>query len=138
MDQHLATWWSVTSAYLAAPAAALNTPFQPLALVPVVGILCLVVGLALALRWRQRQALWMIAPGIIALLTPITITLAFDILGWVGLGFMVIAIGLGMLIWIGVIASDADRRRSIWLLGFFELSYVVYTGAVAIAFIWGL
>ena len=138
MEQHFATWWSMTSAYLNAPASLLDTPFQPLALVPTLGLLCLLVGVALALKWRQRQALWLLAPGLIALLTPISITIAFDILGWVGLGFIVIASIFGMLIWIGIIANDVQKRRSIWLLGLFELSYLLYCGAIAIAFIWGL
>lgn len=138
MEQHFATWWSMTSAYLHAPATLLDTPFQPLALIPTVGLVCLLAGLALALKWRQRQALWLAAPGLIALLTPITITVGFDILGWVGLGFIVAISILGLLIWVGVIAADVKKRRSIWLLGLFELSYLLYCGSVAIAFIWGL
>src|SRR5690606_34118927 len=138
MEQHFAAWWSLTTAYLRAPATLLDTPFQPLALVPTLGLICLLVGVALALKWRQKQAWYLIAPGIIALLTPITITVGFDILGWVGLGFIVIVSIIGLLLWVGIIANDTQKRRSIWLLGLFELSYLLYVGAVAIAFIWGL
>ncbi len=138
MEQHFATWWSMTSAYLDAPTTLFDTPFQPLALLPTVGLVCLLVGVVLALKWRQRQALWLVAPGIIAALTPISMTIGFDILGWVGLGFIIVISIFGLLIWVGVIANDVQKRRSIWLIGLFELSYLLYVGAVAIAFIWGL
>ena len=138
MEQHFATWWSMTSTYLQAPATLFDTPFQPLALIPNLGLICLLVGVALALKWRQRQAWYLVAPGIIALLTPITITVGFDILGWVGLGFIVIVSVIGLLLWVGIIANDVEKRRSIWLLGLAELSYLLYVGTVAIAFIWGL
>lgn len=138
MEQHLATWWSITSAYLNAPATLFDTPFQPMALLPTFGLVCLLVGLVLALKWRQRQALGLLAPGVIAAVTPITMLVGFDILGWVGLGFIVIISIIGLLLWVGIIANDTQKRRSIWLLGLFELSYLLYVGGVAIAFIWGL
>jgi len=138
MDQHLATWWSITSAYLYAPATLLDQPFQPLALLPTLGLLCLLAGLVLALKWRQRKALWLLAPGLIAAMTPVTMLVGFDILGWVGLGFIVIISIVGLLLWVGIIANDVQKRSSIWLLGLFELSYLLYVGSVAIAMIWGV
>lgn len=137
MEQQLATWWSITSAYVNAPTTLLDTPFQPMALLPTFGLICLLVGVALALKWRQRKALWLLAPGLIAAMTPITMLVGFDILGWVGLGFIVIISIIGLLLWVGIIANDVQKRSSIWLLGLFEVSYLLYVGGVAIAMIWG-
>lgn len=138
MEQHLATWWSMTTEFFQAPTAlAAGTVHIP-NLVATLGLTCLLVGLLLGLIWREKQVLWLPLPAVAALLAPLILTISHEVLGWVGLGFSLIAGAIGLLIWIAMIANDATKRLPVWLIGLTLLSYVGYCGLVFIAFIWGL
>lgn len=136
MQQVFANWWSMTSAYLAAPATLFGA-FQPPALVPLAGMALLVLGVVLAGRMREKKVLWLLAPALMSALTPIALANAHDILGWLGLGFALAAGAVAVLLWIALIARDARHRLPVWLIGLFILSYLGYCGYLSALLIWG-
>ncbi|HEY9012312.1 MAG TPA: hypothetical protein VIN06_14980 [Devosia sp.] len=138
MEQSVAQWWSMTSAYLAAPASLLSGDFQLYLLLPVVGLVCLVAGTVLAVRAREKQAIWTLLPAIAAALAPIALEFAFGMLGWVGLGFALLVGLFGIGLWIHVLASDATKRLPVWLVGIFLLSFVAFCDFLAVVAVWGM
>lgn len=137
MEQAFATWQAMASAYLAAPASIFTGTFEPIFLVPLVGIACLAVGAGLAVAKREKQALWALLPLAFAVLAPMALDVAYGILGWLGLGFALVLGAFGLLIWIAVLARDARHKRPVWLIGLFILSILGYCGFLSVALIWG-
>jgi hypothetical protein len=135
MEQSVAQWWSMASAFFSAPAALAHGSFH--ALLPLAGLLSLLAGVALAIRWREKQAAWLVLPAIVGALAPLALQLAFDILGWLGLGFALVLGFLGVALWIQLVASDATRRLPVYMIGLFILSFVAYCGVLSIVLIWG-
>jgi hypothetical protein len=124
MAQHLATWWSSILAYLAAPLGLLS--LDPLALIPAVGIVLGLSGLHLAVRHRERQAPWLLPPALLATLAPVIIGIAQDVMGWLGMSFVIFVGFIGLLIWTSILAYDATHRPPIWLIGLSLMSYVLW------------
>jgi hypothetical protein len=138
MIELFSSWWAMTSAYFAAPFSLLTGNVQLLTVLPTVGIPLLVLGVVIAVVQREKKARWLAIPFVLAALTPVIISLGNDILGWFGLLFVLVAGGVGLLIWTGVVASDSTKRLPIWLIGFGLISFVAYCALVAIALIWGV
>jgi predicted membrane channel-forming protein YqfA (hemolysin III family) len=112
----------VLSSYFTAPFALASGQMQPVPIIATVGILCLIAGLILCIRWREKRAVWMLALIVCAALTTAVIELAQSVLGWLGIGF-VIAVGAIMLpILTHLVAQDASRRLPVWLIGVFAYS----------------
>ena len=137
MEQSVAQWWSMTSAYFAAPASLLSGNVQ-LYLLPVIGLISLVAGVVLALQAKEKQAAWTVLPAIAAAFAPIALEFAFVTLGWVGLGFALLVGLFGVGLWIHVLASDATRRLPVWLIGIFILSFVAFCDFLAVVAVWGM
>lgn len=137
MEQGVAQLWSMGSAYFAAPLNLFSNGFQAHALVPIVGLVSLIAGVVLAIRTREKQAVWTVLPALAGLLAPFALDVAFNVLGWVGLGFAVIFGFFAVTLWIHIIASDATKRLPVWLIGIFILSFVAYCDFLAILAVWG-
>jgi hypothetical protein len=138
MDQAFATWWSMTSAYFTAAFSLLFGDVQLTTLLPAVGVVLALIGIALAIRWRERHAIWLIPPAILTLLAPFVIGLGETMMGPFGLFFTLIAGLVGLLVWIAVLANDATKRLPVWLIGLGCLSFVGFFARIAVAQTWGL
>ena len=134
----IATWWTMTSAYFGAPAALLAGQVTVQTILPVAGMLLLVVGALLAVRRREARARWLGLTAIAAAISPLVVSYVYDMMGWFGVLFFLILGGIGLLGWVGVIASDARHRMPVWLIGFGLASYLVFCGLFSVAAIWGL
>jgi hypothetical protein len=137
MEQSFATWWPMTSAYFQAAASLLSGDIQLTTLLPAIGLILAAIGIVLAIRWREKQARWLIAVAIATLLGPFVVTLGEVMMGPFGVFFTLIAGLVCLLIWIAVIASDAARRLPVWLIGLGCLSFVGFLLRVAVAQTWG-
>ncbi len=133
----MTTWWSMTSAYFSAPLALLGGRIGPDTVLSTVGIGLLILGIVLALFWREKQARWLALPAIAAALAPLVVSYIYAMMGWFGVLFLLVLGGVGMLGWVGGIASDARYRMPVWLTGFGLISFVVYCGMLSVAVIWG-
>jgi hypothetical protein len=134
----ITTWWSMTSAYVLAPIALAGGRVDVFTLLPVIGLLLVVLGVLVALAGREKQAAWLALPGIAAALAPVVVSFIYAMMGWFGVLFLLVLGGIGLLGWVGVIASDARKPLGVWLIGFGLICYVVYCGLVSVAVIWGL
>lgn len=137
LDFMISSWWSMTSAYFAAPFSLIAGQVRVDTVLATAGIALLVLGVALALFWRERQARWLALPAIAAALAPLVVSYIYAMMGWFGVLFLLVLGGVGMLGWVGVIASDARRRATVWFTGFGLISFVVYCGLLSVAVIWG-
>lgn len=138
MEQAFTTWWPMTSAYFAAAASLLSGNIQLTTLLPATGLVLTALGIVLAIRWREKQAIWLIPPAILTLLAPFVIGLGETMMGPFGLFFTLIAGLVGLLVWIAIIASDATKRLPVWLIGLGCLSFVGFFARIAVAQTWGL
>lgn len=126
MAQHFATWWSSLFAFLDAPLGLLS--LDPLALIPALGIVLGLIGLYLAITLREKQSVWLLPPLVLATFAPVIIDIAEDVMGWVGMSFVMFVGLICLLIWISILAHDATRRAPIWSIGLSLLSYVAWCG----------
>jgi hypothetical protein len=126
MTQHLATWWSSLLAFLAAPLGLLS--LDTLALIPALGIVFGLVGIYLAVTLREKQSVWLLPPFVLATLAPVIIYIAEDVMGWVGMSFVMFVGLICLVIWISILAHDATRRLPVWLIGLSLMSYVAWCG----------
>lgn len=128
-------WWSTVLSFLIAPASLLGGSFQPLSVVATLGLTCLLVGTGLAIIWRVTQAWWLLFAAVVALLTPTVIGFANSVLGWMGMLFAVLAGAIYFIVQTAVIASGADRRLPVWLIGVALALFSGYCAAVSGAFV---
>jgi hypothetical protein len=128
------TWWAAISGFVLAALSVLRGDLNPLSIVALAGIVCLVAGVILLLVWRVRHAARAIALIVAALLSPIGVGVANGILGWLGMLFAVLAGALFLVIGTAIIASNADRRLPVWLIGAFSILLATYCAAVGGAF----
>lgn len=133
MTNLLASWWTATTGYLSASTSLFTGPIHPISLLATLGVLCLVIGIAMALRWREPKAVNMLLPTAMASLTPIVLGLANSVLSWVGVAFSLFAGAVVLVLLISLTARDASRRLPIWLIGTFALIYAAYSAVVAVA-----
>ena len=127
-EQQLAAWWAPIVSYFSAPFGLLSGTVDPLALIPVLGILCGLVGGYFAFVRREKQVPWLLPPVVLTAITPLIIGLAEVMMGWLGMSFVMFVGFIGLFIWISVLAHDATHRLPVWLLGLFLLSYVAWCG----------
>ncbi len=137
LESFAATWWSMASAFFGAPASLIGGKVTAFTVLPAIALAMLVLGLALALAWREKQAQWLALPAAAAALAPIVVGYINIMMGWFGVLFFLVLGGVGLLGWVGVIASDARKRSPIWLIGFFPISFLVFCGMISVAVIWG-
>ena len=130
MPDIITTWWTTLSAYFAASTAIFFGQFHPITLLTTLGIVCGVVGLVLAIAWRQARALWLLVPLALAILTAPVLALSNAMLSWTGTGFSIFAGALILVLFVAFNARDASRRLPIWLIGIF-----IFTLATSSAFI---
>lgn len=133
MTNLFASWWTATTGYLVASVSLLSGAIHPISLLATLGVLCLIVGLALAIRWREPKAINMLLPVAMASLTPIVLGVANSVLSWVGVAFSLFAGAVVLVLLITLTARDASRRPPIWLIGVFALTYAAYSAVVAVA-----
>jgi hypothetical protein len=133
MTNLLASWWTATTGYLSASTSLFTGSIHPISLLATLGVLCLVIGIAMALRWREPKAVNMLLPTAMASLTPIVLGLANSVLSWVGVAFSLFAGAVVLVLLISLTARDASRRLPIWLIGTFALIYAAYSAVVAVA-----
>lgn len=138
MDGYFASWASMTGAYFNAPLSLLSGNVQLLTILPGVGMVLFVVGIVLAVIKREKRALWLAVPLVLSLFAPIAIGLSNTLLGWMGFSFVIFVGTIGLLVWVGMIASDAQHRLPVWLIGLGHFSYVAYCALIAIALTWGI
>lgn len=138
LEQIFGSWWPMVSSYFAGPLALAAGTVSPFTIVPTVGFALLVLGMIVAVLWREKQAVWVIGPVIASALTPVILAIANILGGWFVVIFALVIGAVGLLLWIGVISADATRRLPVWLLGLFAVSFVVYCTVVSVAIIWGL
>ena len=90
------------------------------------GTIALVAGLVLALRWRERRALWLLIPVGLAAITAPVLDFAVDFLGWLGASFAMLGGALLLLLLVAWIAYDATRRLPVWLIGGFAFTLATF------------
>jgi asparagine N-glycosylation enzyme membrane subunit Stt3 len=137
MDGYFASWASMTGAYFASPLSLASGNVQLLTILPAVGMVLFVIGLVLALLRREKRALWLAVPLVLSLFAPIAIGLSNTLLGWMGFSFVLFVGTIGLVVWVGMIANDAQHRLPVWLIGLGLLSFVAYCALIAIALTWG-
>lgn len=138
LEQIFGSWWPMVSSYFAGPLALAAGTVSPFTIVPTVGFALLVLGVIVAVLWREKQAVWVIGPVIASALTPVILAIANILGGWFVVIFALVIGAVGLLLWIGVISADATRRLPVWLLGLFAVNFVIYCTVVSVAIIWGL
>jgi hypothetical protein len=137
LESFIGTWWSMTSAYFGAPFALLAGTVSSFTILPTIGLILLILGIVLAFSWGEKQTRWVGLPALAAALAPFVVGYMNIMMGWFGVLFFLVLGGVGLLGWVGVIASDARKRSPVWLTGFFPISYLVFCGMVSVAVIWG-
>ena len=90
------------------------------------GTIALVAGLVLALRWRERRALWLFIPVGLAAITSPVLDFAVHFLGWLGASFAMLGGALLLVLIVAWIAYDATRRLPIWLIGGFAFTLATF------------
>ncbi|WP_421759215.1 hypothetical protein [Devosia sp.] len=133
MTNLFASWWTATTGYLSASISVFTGVVHPVSLLATLGMLCLLVGLALVIRWREPKAINMLVPVAMASLTPVVLGLANAVLSWVGVAFSLFAGTVVLVLLIALTARDATRRLPIWLIGVFALTYAAFSALLAIA-----
>jgi hypothetical protein len=133
MTDFVASWWSMIRAYFTSAASFALGDFGTLALLAAAGTLCLAIGLVLLIIKPERRSLWLLLPALLASLTGIALTMANAMLGWLGAGFAMLAGALALLLLVGWIATDSNRRLAVWLIGLFTFSYATYAGIAGMA-----
>ncbi len=133
MTNLFASWWTASTGYLVASVGLLTGAIHPISLLATLGVLCLVTGLALAIRWREPKAINMLIPVAMASLTPIVLGVANSVLSWVGVAFSLFAGAVVLALLVSLTARDASRRLPIWLIGVFAFSLAIYSAFVAVA-----
>ncbi len=134
MNETLAIWWSGVSASASAAFLPLTGHIDAVTGLAALGVVCLVAGVVLALRWREVQALWMLPLAVMASLCPVVVSLATDKLGSLGGGFALVAGGFLLILAISLIANDATHRRPVWLLGAFVCILAATSGLLGLDF----
>ena len=127
-------WWNAMSGFVLAAMAAVRGDLSALPLMAIVGIVCLIVGVALLFAWRVKRALRAILLVAAAILTPVATTLANVLIGPLGVLFAVLAGGLFLIVGTAVFAHAADRRVPVWLIGAFSMCLAAYCATVGGAF----
>jgi len=107
----------------------------PAGLIAAAGAICLVVGLALSIAWRERQSFWMLPVVLLASLAPVALSLASHLAGSLGVVFAMFAGALMLMLATVLIANEATRRSPIWLIGAF--SAIFATGCALFGFDFG-
>ena len=130
MSNLITTWWTTISAYFAASTAIFSGQFHPISLIATLGAVCGILGLVLAVAWRQVKALWLVVPLALAILTAPVLSLSNTVLSWMGTGFSIFAGALILVLFVALNARDSSRRLPIWLIGIF-----IFTLATSSAFI---
>lgn len=138
LEQLFGSWWPTVSSYLAGPFGLAAGSVSPFTVIPTVGFALLLLGIIAALAWREKQAVWVIGPIVAAALTPVILAISNILGGWFVVIFALVIGAVGLLLWTGVISTNATRRLPVWLLGLFAVNFVVYCTAVSVAIIWGL
>ena len=133
MSNLITTWWTAISAYFAASTAIFSGQFHPISLIATLGAVCGILGLVLAVAWRQVKALWLVVPLALAILTAPVLSLSNTVLSWMGTGFSIFAGALILVLLIALNARDSTRRLPIWLLGSFIFSLAAYSAFIATA-----
>ncbi|MDB5506350.1 MAG: hypothetical protein JWR75_988 [Devosia sp.] len=90
------------------------------------GTIALIAGLVLALRWRERRALWLLIPLGLAALTAPVMDFMVGFLGWLGASFAMLGGALALVLLVTWIAYDATRRLPIWLIGAFTFTLALF------------
>lgn len=138
LQNMISTWWTMTSAYFAAPAALLGGQVSVQTIIPIAGMILLVLGIIVAVLRKEARARWLGVTAIATAISPLVVSYVYDMMGWFGVLFFLILGGIGLLGWVGVISSDARHRLPVWLIGFGLTSYLVFCGLFSVAAIWGL
>ena len=133
MSNLITTWWTTILAYFAASTAIFSGQFHPISLIATLGAVCGILGLVLAVAWRQVKALWLVVPLALAILTAPVLSLSNTVLSWMGTGFSIFAGALILVLLIALNARDSTRRLPIWLLGSFIFSLAAYSAFIATA-----
>ena len=131
----LASWWGGIAAFGRHLLGLATGQVSIYGVIALVGLVALAAGIALAWRQRVPQAWRMLAVGVIASLAPIAVGIAGNILGWVGMLFAVLAGFILMLVGTWIVASAADRRLPVWLLGLFATALMLCAAESAGSFI---
>lgn len=129
------TWWSAISGYFVAALAVFHGDTGALPVIALIGVVCLILGVALVLAWRVKHAARTIWLVVAALLAPIAISLSNSILGWLGMLFAVLAGAIFLIVGTAIFANNADRRIPIWLIGLFAMALAFYGATVGGAFV---
>ena len=138
LETMISTWWNMISAYFSGPVGLLGGQVNLYTVLPAVGLILLVVGIVLAVVRRERQTRWLVLPALAAAISPLVVSYIYGMMGWFGVLFFLVLGGIGMLGWVGAIASDARQRAPVWLTGLGLISFVLFCGLVSVAVIWGL
>lgn len=137
LETMIATWWNMISTYFSGPLGLLVGQVNVYTVLPAVGLVLLVLGIVLAFVRRERQTRWLVLPALAAAISPLVVSYIYGMMGWFGVLFFLVLGGIGMLGWVGAIASDARQRAPVWLTGLGLISFVLFCGLLSIAVIWG-
>ena len=134
MTQLFATWWAAVSAYFATAASVFSGHLEPLPLLALLGLVLLIAGIALLIAWRVKRitGLWWLA--VTAALTPVAVSLANGILGWVGMLGAVLAGAIILVVGTALVGNNADRRLPVWLVGLFLIDFSYFCALAGGAF----
>ena len=129
---------SLLQSFLSAPLLLASGSISVLTVIPAVGLLLLVIGVPLAILWREKQAVWLLPPLVASLLAPVALGIADGMMGWFGMLFALVIGGIGLLVWVLIVAGNATRRLPVALAGLSLLAFPIYCGIVNIALTWGV
>ena len=134
MTQLFATWWSAVTGYFATAASVFSGHLEPLPLLALLGLVLLIAGIALLIAWRVKRitGLWWLA--VTAALTPVAVSLANGILGWVGMLGAVLAGAIILVVGTALVGINADRRLPVWLVGLFLIDFSYFCALAGGAF----
>jgi len=132
MGELFASWIAGTRGVAAELFWLLGGNIGPIGIVIAAGAVCLILGLALSITWRETQSFWMLPVILLATLAPVAVGLANHLAGSLGAAFSLCAGAVILLLATALIANEATKRSPIWLIGAF--SAVLATGCALFGF----
>lgn len=128
--------WSVLLSFVTSPWSLVTGTLSLLSVAGALGLALLIAGVSLVFRAPEAHDRWLLPMAVLSLASPAVLDFARSGMGWFGMLFALVAGVAGLLLWTGMLASDADRRAPIWLTGLGLIGFTIYAGLVGIIIVW--
>lgn len=136
IPEFLGFTWSVLLSFVTSPWSLVTGTLSLLSVTGTLGLVLLVAGVILVIRAPEAHDRWLLPMALCSIVSPAILDFARSGMGWFGMLFALVAGVAGLLLWTGMLASDADRRAPIWLSGLGLIGFTVYAGLVGIIIVW--